>query len=230
MKSLFTRMFCCKSCPNIVKTNNFMNFQSYFLQKVKGLLLSNVLLQFGNSPKQSWIQKAWTMFLKQWCRYHQWGLNWCLVVFTEPLNVCCPAARPGILYSKQWQKVWLNGRAPKHAYQHSKKPPVHPCASYLCLLHHMWPPNLEGTGLVVLQIDGPCQLVWWRTNIDKHWARMIDGTIRIAVTSCYNCKNNSFPDLETNLLLICILLTGAPNTTHNSIFLPKYFLRIWRLH
>ncbi|TRY83311.1 hypothetical protein DNTS_006037 [Danionella cerebrum] len=33
MKSLFTRMFCCKSCPNIVKTNNFMNFQSYFLQK-----------------------------------------------------------------------------------------------------------------------------------------------------------------------------------------------------
>lgn len=34
MKSLFTRMFCCKSCPNIVKTNNFINFQSYFLQKV----------------------------------------------------------------------------------------------------------------------------------------------------------------------------------------------------
>ncbi|XP_049585994.1 transcription initiation factor TFIID subunit 2 isoform X1 [Syngnathus scovelli] len=33
MKSLFTRMFCCKSCPNIVKTNNFINFQSYFLQK-----------------------------------------------------------------------------------------------------------------------------------------------------------------------------------------------------
>uniref|UniRef100_A0A673FT94 Transcription initiation factor TFIID subunit 2-like n=1 Tax=Sinocyclocheilus rhinocerous TaxID=307959 RepID=A0A673FT94_9TELE len=31
--SLFTRMFCCKSCPNIVKTNNFINFQSYFLQK-----------------------------------------------------------------------------------------------------------------------------------------------------------------------------------------------------
>lgn len=27
-------MFCCKSCPNIVKTNNFINFQSYFLQKV----------------------------------------------------------------------------------------------------------------------------------------------------------------------------------------------------
>lgn len=36
MKSLFTRMFCCKSCPNIVKTNNFINFQSYFLQKVPG--------------------------------------------------------------------------------------------------------------------------------------------------------------------------------------------------
>lgn len=35
MKSLFTRMFCCKSCPNIVKTNNFINFQSYFLQKVR---------------------------------------------------------------------------------------------------------------------------------------------------------------------------------------------------
>lgn len=35
MKSLFTRMFCCKSCPNIVKTNNFINFQSYFLQKVQ---------------------------------------------------------------------------------------------------------------------------------------------------------------------------------------------------
>lgn len=34
MKSLFTRMFCCKSCPNIVKTNNFISFQSYFLQKV----------------------------------------------------------------------------------------------------------------------------------------------------------------------------------------------------
>ncbi|PWA22538.1 hypothetical protein CCH79_00018170 [Gambusia affinis] len=33
MKSLFTRMFCCKSCPNIVRTNNFINFQSYFLQK-----------------------------------------------------------------------------------------------------------------------------------------------------------------------------------------------------
>lgn len=33
MKSLFTRMFCCKSCPNIVKTNSFINFQSYFLQK-----------------------------------------------------------------------------------------------------------------------------------------------------------------------------------------------------
>ncbi|XP_061529597.1 transcription initiation factor TFIID subunit 2 isoform X1 [Phycodurus eques] len=33
MKSLFTRMFCCKSCPTIVKTNNFINFQSYFLQK-----------------------------------------------------------------------------------------------------------------------------------------------------------------------------------------------------
>jgi len=35
MKSIFTRMFCCKSCPNIVKTNNFINFQTYFLQKVK---------------------------------------------------------------------------------------------------------------------------------------------------------------------------------------------------
>ena len=35
MKSLFTRMFCCKTCPNIVKTNNFMSFQSYFLQKVQ---------------------------------------------------------------------------------------------------------------------------------------------------------------------------------------------------
>ncbi|MEQ2168161.1 hypothetical protein GOODEAATRI_011550 [Goodea atripinnis] len=35
MKSLFTRMFCCKSCPNIVRTNNFINFQSYFLQKVQ---------------------------------------------------------------------------------------------------------------------------------------------------------------------------------------------------
>ncbi|KAL0598681.1 Transcription initiation factor TFIID subunit 2 [Plecturocebus cupreus] len=35
MKSLFTRMFCCKSCPNIVKTNNFMSFQSYFLQKME---------------------------------------------------------------------------------------------------------------------------------------------------------------------------------------------------
>uniref|UniRef100_A0AAZ3RI54 Transcription initiation factor TFIID subunit 2 n=1 Tax=Oncorhynchus tshawytscha TaxID=74940 RepID=A0AAZ3RI54_ONCTS len=33
MKSLFTRMFCCKSCPNIVKTNTFISFQSYFLQK-----------------------------------------------------------------------------------------------------------------------------------------------------------------------------------------------------
>ncbi|XP_054946999.1 transcription initiation factor TFIID subunit 2 isoform X9 [Physeter macrocephalus] len=35
MKSLFTRMFCCKTCPNIVKTNNFMSFQSYFLQKAE---------------------------------------------------------------------------------------------------------------------------------------------------------------------------------------------------
>lgn len=39
MKSLFTRMFCCKSCPNIVKTNNFINFQSYFLQKVPSFVL-----------------------------------------------------------------------------------------------------------------------------------------------------------------------------------------------
>ncbi|KAM4864852.1 LOW QUALITY PROTEIN: transcription initiation factor TFIID subunit 2-like, partial [Thomomys bottae] len=45
MKSLFTRMFCCKTCPNIVKTNNFISFQSYFLQKtmpVAMALLRNV--------------------------------------------------------------------------------------------------------------------------------------------------------------------------------------------
>jgi transcription initiation factor TFIID subunit 2 len=42
MKSLFTRMFCCKSCPNIVKTNTFISFQSYFLQKV--FQLSHVTL------------------------------------------------------------------------------------------------------------------------------------------------------------------------------------------
>lgn len=45
MKSLFTRMFCCKSCPNIVKTNSFINFQSYFLQKA-WTWPSNALVHF----------------------------------------------------------------------------------------------------------------------------------------------------------------------------------------
>lgn len=52
MKSLFTRMFCCKSCPNIVKTNTFISFQSYFLQKVfnvdhETVCLLNILSVMG---------------------------------------------------------------------------------------------------------------------------------------------------------------------------------------
>lgn len=55
MKSLFTRMFCCKSCPNIVKTNNFINFQSYFLQKVRHT--SKERLEINTSPsKESFFQ------------------------------------------------------------------------------------------------------------------------------------------------------------------------------
>uniref|UniRef100_A0A8C7LC32 Transcription initiation factor TFIID subunit 2 n=1 Tax=Oncorhynchus kisutch TaxID=8019 RepID=A0A8C7LC32_ONCKI len=42
MKSLFTRMFCCKSCPNIVKTNTFISFQSYFLQKTMPVAMAQL--------------------------------------------------------------------------------------------------------------------------------------------------------------------------------------------
>lgn len=67
MKSLFTRMFCCKTCPNIVKTNNFMNFQSYFLQKVKFLFLNECFKRVVKNTKMFlqltitgiWITQTW---------------------------------------------------------------------------------------------------------------------------------------------------------------------------
>ncbi|KAF7246909.1 Transcription initiation factor TFIID subunit 2 [Varanus komodoensis] len=52
MKSLFTRMFCCKSCPNIVKTNNFMNFQSYFLQKTMPVAMALLRDVHNLCPKE----------------------------------------------------------------------------------------------------------------------------------------------------------------------------------
>ncbi|KAE8599565.1 hypothetical protein XENTR_v10017233 [Xenopus tropicalis] len=52
MKSLFTRMFCCKSCPNIVKTNNFLNFQSYFLQKTMPVAMALLRDVHNLCPKE----------------------------------------------------------------------------------------------------------------------------------------------------------------------------------
>uniref|UniRef100_A0A4W3IXD8 Transcription initiation factor TFIID subunit 2 n=1 Tax=Callorhinchus milii TaxID=7868 RepID=A0A4W3IXD8_CALMI len=52
MKSLFTRMFCCKSCTNIVKTNNFMNFQSYFLQKTMPVAMALLRDVHNQCPKE----------------------------------------------------------------------------------------------------------------------------------------------------------------------------------
>ncbi|TRZ16722.1 hypothetical protein HGM15179_010371 [Zosterops borbonicus] len=52
MKSLFTRMFCCKTCPNIVKTNNFMNFQSYFLQKTMPVAMALLRDVHNLCPKE----------------------------------------------------------------------------------------------------------------------------------------------------------------------------------
>ncbi|KAJ1193875.1 hypothetical protein NDU88_003171 [Pleurodeles waltl] len=52
MKSLFTRMFCCKSCPNIVKTNNFMNFQSYFLEKTMPVAMALLRDVHNLCPKE----------------------------------------------------------------------------------------------------------------------------------------------------------------------------------
>ncbi|XP_041045460.1 transcription initiation factor TFIID subunit 2 isoform X5 [Carcharodon carcharias] len=52
MKSLFTRMFCCKSCSNIVKTNNFMNFQSYFLQKTMPVAMALLRDIHNQCPKE----------------------------------------------------------------------------------------------------------------------------------------------------------------------------------
>ncbi|KAK1332006.1 hypothetical protein QTO34_007683 [Cnephaeus nilssonii] len=52
MKSLFTRMFCCKTCPNIVKTNNFMSFQSYFLQKTMPVAMALLRDVHNLCPKE----------------------------------------------------------------------------------------------------------------------------------------------------------------------------------
>ncbi|XP_048220089.1 LOW QUALITY PROTEIN: transcription initiation factor TFIID subunit 2-like [Perognathus longimembris pacificus] len=52
MKSLFTRMFCCKTCPNIVKTNNFRNFQSYFLQKTMPVAMALLRDVHNLCPKE----------------------------------------------------------------------------------------------------------------------------------------------------------------------------------
>uniref|UniRef100_UPI00358F3A99 transcription initiation factor TFIID subunit 2 isoform X2 n=1 Tax=Myxine glutinosa TaxID=7769 RepID=UPI00358F3A99 len=52
MKSLFTRMFCCKSCANIIKTNNFSNFQGYFLQKNVPIAMAKQRDAHGLCPKE----------------------------------------------------------------------------------------------------------------------------------------------------------------------------------
>lgn len=65
MKSLFTRMFCCKTCPNIVKTNNFMNFQSYFLQKVKFIFLNECFKRIVKNTKMFLQLTVTGMFVAQ---------------------------------------------------------------------------------------------------------------------------------------------------------------------
>uniref|UniRef100_A0ACB8FEN1 Transcription initiation factor TFIID subunit 2 n=1 Tax=Sphaerodactylus townsendi TaxID=933632 RepID=A0ACB8FEN1_9SAUR len=101
MKSLFTRMFCCKSCPNIVKTNNFMNFQSYFLQKtmpVAMALLRDVhnlcpkevlmfildLIKYNDNRKNKQLWSAVVDYTKVDRSYEelQWLLN---MVQTDPV-------------------------------------------------------------------------------------------------------------------------------------------------
>lgn len=52
VKSLFTIMLCCKTCPNIVKTNNFMNFQSYFLQKTMPVAMALLRDAHNLCPKE----------------------------------------------------------------------------------------------------------------------------------------------------------------------------------
>nr|XP_032810604.1 transcription initiation factor TFIID subunit 2 [Petromyzon marinus] len=52
MKSIFTRMFCCKTCPNIIKTNNFCNFQSYFLLKTIPVTMAMQRDIHGMCPKE----------------------------------------------------------------------------------------------------------------------------------------------------------------------------------
>uniref|UniRef100_A0A8C2UU57 Transcription initiation factor TFIID subunit 2 n=1 Tax=Chinchilla lanigera TaxID=34839 RepID=A0A8C2UU57_CHILA len=52
MKSQFTRMFCCKTCPNMVKTNNFMNFQAYFLQKTMPVAMALLRDAHNLCPKE----------------------------------------------------------------------------------------------------------------------------------------------------------------------------------